>query len=87
MRRAHLLSPNCYFISAYVSHEEPKRLVVAALQTFAEQRWHETTVAVIAGWASQTKSTFHRPPEVLTAGQETPGHRVQRRWPHSAGRP
>lgn len=87
MRRAHLLSPNCHFISAYVAHGEPKRLVVAALQAFSEQRWRETTVAVIAGWTSQTKSTFHPPPEILTAGQETPGHRVLRRWPRSAGRP
>lgn len=51
------------------------RLVVAALQLFAEQGYDRTTVAEIADEAGLTKSTFFRyfpdKREVLAAGQET----------------
>lgn len=51
------------------------RLVVAALQLFAEQGYDRTTVAEIADQAGLTKSTFFRyfpdKREVLAAGQET----------------
>lgn len=52
-----------------------ERLVVAALNLFAEQGYDETTVAQIAERAGLTKSTFHRhfpdKRDVLAAGQET----------------
>jgi AcrR family transcriptional regulator len=52
-----------------------ERLVVAALELFAEQGYDNTTVAQIAERAELTRSTFFRhfsdKREILSAGQET----------------
>ncbi|NMO34614.1 TetR/AcrR family transcriptional regulator [Streptomyces sp. GMY01] len=52
-----------------------QRLVVAALQLFAEKGYDATTVSQIAERANLTRSTFHRhfgdKRDILTAGQET----------------
>ncbi|MFG2818708.1 TetR/AcrR family transcriptional regulator [Kitasatospora sp. NPDC048365] len=52
-----------------------QRLVVAALQLFAEKGYDATTVAEISERAGLTRSTFHRhfgdKRDILTAGQET----------------
>ncbi|SDK21350.1 TetR/AcrR family transcriptional regulator [Streptomyces indicus] len=52
-----------------------QRLVMAALQLFAEKGYDATTVSEVAERAGLTRSTFHRhfgdKRDVLTAGQET----------------
>ncbi|MEV7141505.1 TetR/AcrR family transcriptional regulator [Streptomyces tauricus] len=52
-----------------------QRLIVAALQLFAEKGYDDTTVAQISERAGLTRSTFHRhftdKREMLAAGQET----------------
>jgi AcrR family transcriptional regulator len=52
-----------------------QRLIVAALELFAEKGYDDTTVAQIAERAGLTRSTFHRhfadKREMLAAGQET----------------
>jgi len=67
-----------------------ERLVLAALDLFAEQGYDSTTVTQIAGRAGLTKTTFFRhfpdKREVLFAGQEVHSRLRRRTQPgHATG--